>query len=222
MPIEVSTVCVVSGSWDELREVLRRLAARDPLPLRQWPGPESEQQPPFDVGLAAWSTGEAEDLKRQFGEEIRLTVGALRYPERVLARPRSAAADAEPPDLDQHRIAVALDGPLTIRSGHQAEHGLLITNKTDQPASIETAGYLFPAVVDPGSGQVVGGFSGFVSGLRKVFGVPAGDTVTVPLLVGTDSFRPELGYAVPPGQWGLRATLSPELGRTPVLPLTIT
>ena len=202
--------------------VLRRLAARDPLPLRQWPGPESEQEPPFEVGLVAWATDDAEDLKRQFGDEIRLSVGALRYPERVLAWPSTGPADAEPADLDQDRITVALDGPLAIRSGHQAVHGLLVTSRTADPVRIEASLHVVPQVVDPSSGEVVGGYSGVIFAVRKIFVVPPGETVSVPLLVGTDSFRPELGYAVPPGEWGLQATLSPELGRTPVLPLTIT
>ena len=212
----------MSGRWDELRVVLRRLAAQDPLPLRQWPGPESDQQPPFDVGLAAWATGVAGDLKRQFGEEIRLTVGALRYPERVLTWPRSAPRDAGPPDLDQDRITVALDGPLAIRSGHQAEHGLLVTNRTGEPVRIEASMHVIAQVVDLSTGQVAGGYTGTVRAVLKIFMVPPGETASVPLLVGTDSLRPELGYAVPPGDWGLRATLSPGLGRTPVLPLTIT
>jgi hypothetical protein len=53
--------------------------------------------------------------------------------------------------------------------------------------------------------------------------------VRIPLLVGTASSRPELGYAVPPGEWGIQVTLklgqdprSPLLRRTPILPLTIT
>lgn len=47
--------------------------------------------------------------------------------------------------------------------------------------------------------------------------------------LATASFDPRLGYAVPPGEWGLRAVLvlgpDPENAprrRTPVLPLTIT
>jgi hypothetical protein len=54
-------------------------------------------------------------------------------------------------------------------------------------------------------------------------------TERVELLIGTASFTPRLGYAVPPGKWGIQATLtfgpdprdSPRR-RTPVMPLTIT
>ena len=49
------------------------------------------------------------------------------------------------------------------------------------------------------------------------------------LLIGTASSIPRLGYTIPPGDWGIQATLT--LGphprdsprrRTPILPLTIT
>ncbi len=57
----------------------------------------------------------------------------------------------------------------------------------------------------------------------------AGSTERIPLLIGTASFTPELGYLLPPGSWGLQAPLdlAPDLRTrhrrlTPVLPLTIT
>jgi hypothetical protein len=62
-----------------------------------------------------------------------------------------------------------------------------------------------------------------------IFRVPPGQTGQVPLLIGTASFMPRLGYTIPPGDWGIQATLT--LGphsrdsprrRTPILPLTVT
>jgi hypothetical protein len=59
--------------------------------------------------------------------------------------------------------------------------------------------------------------------------VPPGQTGRVPLLIGTASRLPRLGYAISPGDRGIQATLT--LGpdprdsprrRTPILPLTIT
>ena len=51
----------------------------------------------------------------------------------------------------------------------------------------------------------------------------------IPLLIGTASFAPRLGYSIPPGGWRLEAsvTLGPDprealVRRTPLLPLTIT
>ena len=61
-----------------------------------------------------------------------------------------------------------------------------------------------------------------------VFGVPPGQTTRIPLHIGTAGLTQDIGYAVPPGTWGLQATL--DLGptpvqsasrRTPVLPFTV-
>ena len=44
------------------------------------------------------------------------------------------------------------------------------------------------------------------------------------MLIGTDSLRADLGYAIPPGLWGAQVTLSLAGSpvRTPILPMTIT
>ncbi|HEY2552750.1 MAG TPA: hypothetical protein VGI64_19450, partial [Streptosporangiaceae bacterium] len=78
-------------------------------------------------------------------------------------------------------------------------------------------------------GEVVGGFAGFTATLLVVFRVIPGGIRRVPLLISTASFVPRLGYAVPPGEWGIRVALmlgpdeqSGTRQSTPVLPLTIT
>ena len=62
----------------------------------------------------------------------------------------------------------------------------------------------------------------------KVFRAAPGGSTRVPLLIGTASVTPRLGYMVPAGEWGIQATLT--LGpdprdsprrRTPILPLTV-
>jgi hypothetical protein len=75
----------------------------------------------------------------------------------------------------------------------------------------------------------VGGFAGPQTLPLIIFRVAPGRTERVPLLIGTASFTPRLGYAIPPGNWAMQATLT--LGphprasprkRTPILPLIIT
>ena len=216
------------ATWSEVRAVLSRLRGDDSHPLTQFPDPGSDsQRPPFRIGLAAWAVDVAEDLHRRFGSDVALTVGALTYPDRVLDRPgpggRSAAGIV--PDLDPARARVALDGPLSVRSGHSLIHGLLVTNHATEDLAIISGRTLIASVVDPDSGVVVGGYSGFIFAVRVRHVVPPGETTRIPLLVATDSLVPELGYAVPPGVWGIRATMHFEAGpaaRSPILPLTIT
>jgi hypothetical protein len=218
------------AAWDELKVVLARLRDEQPDVLMQYPMPEVDEgrAPPFGIHLAPWATTTAEELHRQFGDHVDLTVGALPYPPG--RRPRPQPATGPPPDLlDPHEIAVELDGPAVVRSGHTLRHGLLLRNLTGAELQVATNGQVTAAVVDPQTGQVVGGFSGFQILPLVIFRVAPRQTRRVPLLIGTASYTPRLGYAIPAGNWGTRATLT--LGpdprdsprrRTPVLPLTIT
>ncbi|MFY9648710.1 hypothetical protein, partial [Trebonia sp.] len=108
-------------------------------------------------------------------------------------------------------------------------HSLLVRNLSGRDLQIATNGQVSAVVVDPQTGEVVGGFSGSLTWPLVIFRVAAGATEPIPLLIGTASYTPQLGYVVPAGEWGIQATLT--LGphprdspsrRTPILPLTIT
>jgi hypothetical protein len=117
------------------------------------------------------------------------------------------------------------------RSGHTLRHGLLVRNRAGTELAIATNGQVTAVVVDPVTNEVVGGYSGFQTLPLIVFRIPPGGTERIPLLIGTASFTERLGYAVPPGSWGIQATLqlTPDPAarnrvprQTPVLPLTVT
>lgn len=217
------------AAWDELKVILARLQDEQPEALRQFPSPEVDEgrQPPFEIRLAPWATVIAEDLHRRFGDDVRVIVGALAYPldSRPRRRPLAAGPAAE---LLDPQVEAELGGPATVRSGQTLHHGLLITNHTSQQLQIATNGMVTAAVVDPATGEVVGGYAGFQTLPLVWFRVSPGATQRIPLLIGTASSAPRLGYAIPPGAWGIQVTL--QLGdypsshyyrRTPVLPLTV-
>jgi len=80
------------------------------------------------------------------------------------------------------------------------------------------------ASVDPVTHEVVGGFSGSIPLPLVTFRAARGEEVEIPLLVGTASFVPALGYSVPPGQWDMVADLDLGEGqrvRSPTVALTI-
>jgi hypothetical protein len=216
--------------WDELKVVLVRLRDQEPAVLTQFPMPEVDEgrQPPFAIGLAAWAVATAEELHRRFGDDIELTVGALPYPPgRQPTHPRTAGPPADL--LDPHGIEAELADPAVVRSGHTLRHGLLLRNLTGRELQIATNGQVTATVVDPHTGEVVGGYAGFQILPLIIFRVAPGQAERVPLLIGTASFTPRLGYTVPPGSWGIQVTLTlgpppgdSRRGRTPVLPLTIT
>jgi hypothetical protein len=216
--------------WEELKVVLARLRDKQPGTLMQYPMPEVDEgrQPPFTIQLAPWATATAEELHQRFGDDIELTVGALPYPPG--RQPPHLPAPGPPADLlDPHEIAAELDGPAVVRSGHTLRHGLLLGNRTGRELQIATNGQVTAVVVDPHTGEVVGELAGPQRLPLIIFRVPPGQTERVPLLIGTASCTPRLGYTIPPGDWGIQATLT--LGphprdsprrRTPVVPLTIT
>ncbi len=115
--------------WDALKVVLVALRDEQPCVLMQSPRPEADEggEPPFKIGLAPWAVTTAEELNRQFGDDVELTVGALPYPPAPQPSPRPTAT---PPPclLASQGITAELDGPAVVRSGHAPRHGLLLRN----------------------------------------------------------------------------------------------
>jgi hypothetical protein len=210
------------ATWDELKVVLSGLS-EIPGVLTGYPDPRSDRDrlPPFRIKLAAWATDEAADLHDRFERDVELIVGALDYPSCTYSG-RRTSPDA--PILDVAEMSVDLEGSLTVTSGHTAHHGLLLSNHGGEVVQVVTNRQVTATVVDPETGRRVGGFAGAQRLPRQVFRVAPATTERIPLLVGTASFVPDLGYAVPPGEWAFRVTLnlvdrSPR--RTPSLPFTI-
>jgi hypothetical protein len=231
MPCRPARWSVVSlarmATWPDVRTVLDRLSREDPCPLVRSPDHRLEDgpEPPFEVGLAAWAVGLASDLHDEFGDDLDLTVGAMRYPDRVLSdwaiRPSLASIRV----VDPAEASIRLAGPLAVRSGFATRHTLLVVNHTRQELQVRMGTALLAEVVDPATGTVVGGRSGPVFAVATTIRVAPRRRGRIPLRVGTDSFEPSLGYAVPPGTWGVQATLDPAISepvRTPVLPITVT
>jgi len=218
-------------AWDELKTVLARLRAEQPGAVLVHPDPSAGTgpPPPFAIVLAPWAAATARDLHERFGDRVDLTVGALPYPPgRTPSQPRVPVPGQQAELLNPAEVRVDLAGPAAVRSGHTLRHGLLLHNLTGAELVVATNGQVTATVVDPGSGEVVGGFSGAQTLPLITFRVVPGETERIPLLIGTASFRPALGYAVPAGQWGIQADLTfgagPEASvrrRTPVLPLTV-
>jgi hypothetical protein len=194
--------------WAELRSALIELLDAEPDALTEYPDPRSDdQQPPFSVGLAPWAVEQAERLHRQFGAEIELTVGVLGFPmptsTEKASRPSQNAALPELTELD-----IQLDGEAVVRSGVVLKHAVLLANRGLDEVTLHTNRQLTAEVVDPASGEVVGG-TWLPQRLPLVrISVPPGDTVRVPLLIGTASLNRRLGYTVPAGNWGLRIPVS--------------
>ncbi|MGI8415474.1 MAG: hypothetical protein ACR2P2_04575 [Nakamurella sp.] len=213
--------------WERLRHDLIGLQEAQPAVLWGYPTPDpGYRRPPVGIHLNAGAEATAADLHARYGGFISLTVGALSFPRNPeqTQRPLSAI-DVERDLVDPKEILVELDGPLMTRSGETETHALLLTNTSDHEISVKTNGNVTAGIVDAETGRTVGGFSGPQNLPLIIFTAGPGQTVRIPLLVGTASYEPGLGYAVPAGTWQLTAPLDFADGRNLVtgpLPFTIT
>jgi hypothetical protein len=218
-------------AWERLRLDLLRLQDAEPRVLQGYPMPDAGfQRPPVRIRLAATAEATAADLHGRYGDFLALTVGALPYPplppmtaDRPSAHDDTHRRSGAP--VDPAELMVALDGPLSVRSGETARHTVLVTNHSDETVVIGTNGNLTAAVVDPRTGMRVGGYAGAQHLPGISFRVAPSMTTPVPLLVGTASGDPALGYPVPAGEWALTVVLrlgdGRRLGSAP-MPFTIT
>ncbi len=218
------------GTWDELKVELTRLEDDASQPLRGYPNPrgDDERAPPFQIELAPWAVDVAAGLHRRFGPDVDLTVGYLHFPDRQWldhsGQPRRARPEGRAPLLDPDEISVSLDDELQARSGYDFRSGLVVRNLGADDVVVRTNGQVTAAVIDPSTDEIVGGFAGAQRLPLYLFRIVPGGSETIPLLGGTASTVPRLGYAVPPGDWAIEATL-PLAGdgprRTPPLAITV-
>jgi hypothetical protein len=207
--------------WQSLRVDLRRLLEESPGALVVGPSPDSERrEPPVRIQLAAWATDIAATLNDKYGSLLDLHVGAMTFPARQLwvseHTPQLRGAPAEPAGLEVEALS-----PLSVRSGRSTHEDVLVANRTAHEQVLLTNGALTSAVTDS-SGSIVGLYVGPLNASRVGFAIESHQSRPVPVLIGTASMVPGLGYSVPPGQWGLVIALQTESGNMVSTPLDIT
>ena len=224
LSVFMAVASVTMTVWDEVKVVLLELEGSGALVQHPDPRVDDNRQPPFEIHLQPWATDIAEELHHRFGDDVELVVGSLRYPQRQPRRQPAGAPD-DIPDIDPRLMTVELDAPIVVASGRTVRGALRVHNLSANTIVILTNGQVTAQVVDPHTGAVVGGFAGAQTLPGIHFSAAPGDSVVVPVLVGTTSVSPDLGYAVPAGKWAVQMTLELEDGRylrTPLLPITVT
>ncbi|MFD7156876.1 hypothetical protein ACFV9C_19920 [Kribbella sp. NPDC059898] len=189
------------AGWEGLRGELRRLIAEVSGALRAWPDPDSEPaRVPVRIMLAAWAADIAAGLQATYPEIVERQVGLDAVSGGGVDQACAAAGAAGRAGRGEIGIDVEGLASLTVRSGWDLRQDVLVRNRGDREQVLITNGELASVVTDS-SGRVVGEFAGPHPVSRVGFAVGAGESRPVPVLVGTASLVPELGYAVPPGQW---------------------
>lgn len=214
-------------TWERLRHDLLRLQNAQPRVLQQYPTPDpGYRRPPVRIHLAAHAEPAAANLHNLYGDFVSLQVGALPYPLRADPPnpPRPSRQSSEPDTVSPTEMRIVLSGPLSLRTGQTTTHALILTNLTNHDVSVHTNGHLTASVVDD-TGSAVGGYTGAQHLPLVIFTAKPSESVRIPVLIGTASYSPALGYAIPPGIWHLTAPMTLSDGRhriTPALELTIT
>jgi hypothetical protein len=111
--------------------------------------------------------------------------------------------------------------PLTVRTGRFTHQDVLVTSRAANRHALATAGDLLAAVADS-AGSVVGVHVGPHNAARVELWIEPHQISPLPVLIGTASVVPDLGYAVPLGQWHLVIALHTNNGVMLSAPLEIT
>lgn len=204
------------SSWHALQEELQRLVRLSPTPLRSYPGldPPHSLRGPVEIDLAAHATAVAAELHARFGDLVRLRVGLLAYPEnkaQLAGKRRKRSGGSRPflmagerPLAERLGLHVGLAdraSPPVICSGHSEQVPVKVTNHSAVDRHLQSNGYLRAYVVDA-EGTIVGSNYGFHTMSLVVFSARRNESVTVPALISTASLDIDLGYSIPPGDWG--------------------
>jgi hypothetical protein len=181
------------------------------------------------VQVQLWASQEslAARLVERYQHAVDLTVGYLHYPDCQLLNfdgsPRQRVR-TEPSPLFPDEVRVSSTELLSVESGHRLHTVLRVDNRGPEDLEIHTGGAFVARVIYPSTHEVVGGYEGGLTFLPIRLEVPAAGEADMPILVATASLVPELGYAIPPGQWAI--DLDVEVTgqgrfRTPPLPITV-
>lgn len=239
----------------ELESALRRLVANpDLLDVRWLPIPRScleeintevralatnEEMGSFssvgigrgklNIRLRAGSASLAARLLEQYGDALDIGVGFMKFPactplHLASTGQRAIASTRESLPLLKE-IDVMTDVDLSVKSGAHHTATVRIENRGREVAVVTSNGGITARVLEPASGDVVGGFDGVQHAPLFRHRIAPNDAVEIPLLIGTASTVPSLGYAVPPGRWAFDMIIKLEgrgTFRSPPRPIRIT
>jgi hypothetical protein len=180
-----------------------------------------------NVRLRADGERVATRLREQYGDAVDVTLGFLHFPDCAFPDSRwpLTADPAGPGALPlPEELHASVDEELEVKSGADLGSRIRLVNKGDADVVATTNGRLTARVVDPETNEVVGAFSGAQTLPLVRFRAPAGGSVEIPILIGTASTVPPLGYAVPPGRWAVEIVVpleAPGPYRAPLVPLRV-
>lgn len=190
---------------DISRSIAGRLAEDPRLPLQSI----GQGRHSVAVHLKPSAVATAEDLKREFGNMVDITLGFKSFPDGVLRIPVPEALRAKGSVPDLHATCHVDRGQ--VLGGDTVTGRVVMRNagKTDIEISAAAAvGWLCL----PRTLKIVGGNSGFVANAGRKFQIIPGDSDTLPFVVGTASCEPGTEYVVPAGPYEVVVSVRLQVG----------
>lgn len=149
----------------------------------------------------------AEELKREFGDEVSITVGFKPFPPGgvnfgpVLLEPSDQAGW-----WSSMRITCEIADSVVAR-GDSTTGQLVVLNHGGEMLRF-LAGVSAGWLCVPGTLDVVGGYSGAISGGLRLIGLAPGETTSLSFIIGTASCQPDDEYVVESGAYDVAVPLS--------------
>ena len=156
------------------------------------------------VQLRPDSESVARDLVARYGDNVSITLGNLPYPASTggtSGAVEACAADLSgPTDMNGLRADLTFTDP-TVHSGQDIDGTITVTNVGSEPATYQSGSPLVGWIVQPGTTNIVASYTGGIAGVGLGGTLAPGESSEIPVLVGTASCEPSVGYTLPPGQY---------------------
>lgn len=167
------------------------------------------------VHLRADQEDFAAELAQRYGPAVELRVGAFTYPGRRRPEPRGRVrpgtsrrpAPPEEVHLPGLELRVEVDRAV-VEVGDDGHGKLVFHNGGDAPVGPLYGGQPLTGVLYDDAGERVGGSGLPTRGTGWVLELAPGETASVEFFFGTASCRKELGYVLPPGEYGLEVAFA--------------
>jgi hypothetical protein len=149
----------------------------------------------------------AEELKREFGDMVSITVGFKPFPP---ADAHPAPLPLEPSEAGERQLGLHVTCELAdtrIPRGGSVTGQLVMLNRGSATARFSVSASVGCLCV-PGTLDVVGGYSGAIAGVERVIELEAGGVTSLNFIVGTASCEANDQYAVGSGTYEVVVPLS--------------
>jgi hypothetical protein len=157
----------------------------------------------LDLTLRADGEAVAAEVVADYGELVRITLGMLPYPDRFASGsqcgPLVGPIAAGLPLV----AATTLDGD-TVRTGMDFRGTVSVLNVGAEPIDFQSGPTQTAVVFRPGAEAPSGLFTGGLDAIGFGKRLAPGESVDLEVVGGTASCDPDLGYALPPGDYEVR------------------